>query len=626
MQVKLRNAIGVLKDQTSISIAKVASAGVPELEVALVKATSHDEVPIEEKYVQEVLHLTSYSRANVNACVSFIARRLSKTHNWIVAIKALMLAHRLLRDGDTTFEQELMLSGRRGMRVLNVSDFRDESHSNGWDFSAFVHSYGLYLDERLDCCSIGSLALQPKPETRSSYNQSRYEYSDSGYHNDSYGSRDYEDQKKQTQEQKSKSVKDMQPDELLEHFSSFQRLLERVLGCRPTGAAKVNRLVIIALYLVVRESFLLYIDMRDGLAILLDAFFDMEQRDCSRAFDIYNRAAKQVDELISFYSFCKALGVCRATEYPNVEKISEELLETMEDFLRNRSDSARGSRRPKSPEPRSQSPRDDRGEEADYEINGMKALPAPPLPAGEPPAPAPVAKAVDPPKQNTSSSADLLNINEPVMSSEEHENKLALALFSGTETRVNTKWESFSSAAEQGTATGNGGAAMSTTSNGAAGWELALIESESDLSKPNGNTLAGGFNHLLLHSLYEQGDNRQKMLSATAPSGSASSVAMPGRVQSNFLALPAPPAAATALSEDPFSASVSVPPPAYVQMSEMRQKQQLLVQEQQQWLHYQQGGMQGYVGLMKFPNNPFATSFQPTTYPISYYSPNPYYR
>ena len=61
MQIKLRNAIGALKDQTSISLAKVSSTGIPDLDVAILKATSHEEVPMEEKYVQEVLHLTSYS-------------------------------------------------------------------------------------------------------------------------------------------------------------------------------------------------------------------------------------------------------------------------------------------------------------------------------------------------------------------------------------------------------------------------------------------------------------------------------------------------------------------------------------------------------------------------------------
>lgn len=40
-----------------------------------------------------------------------------------------------------------------------------------------------------------------------------------------------------------------------------------------------------------------------------------------------------------------------------------------------------------------------------------------------------------------------------------------------------------------------------------------------------------------------------------------------------------------------------MPPPAYVQMAEMERKQQLLVQEQQMWAQYRQGGMQGQVAM-----------------------------
>lgn len=145
---KLRKALGAVKDQTSISIAKVASNNAPDLDVAIVKATSHDEVPIDEKYVYEILHLTSYSRGYVSACVHSLSKRINKTHNWIVAMKALMLIHRLFQDGDPSFEREVLQGMRRGARLLNLSDFRDDSHSNAWDYSAFVRTYALYLDER----------------------------------------------------------------------------------------------------------------------------------------------------------------------------------------------------------------------------------------------------------------------------------------------------------------------------------------------------------------------------------------------------------------------------------------------------------------------------------------------
>ncbi|KAL0394271.1 UNVERIFIED_CONTAM: putative clathrin assembly protein [Sesamum latifolium] len=146
----IRKAIGAVKDQTSIGIAKVASNMAPELEVAIVKATSHDDDPASEKYIREILHLTSYSRGYVSACVVAVSKRLGKTRDWIVALKCLMLIHRLLNDGDAVFQQEIMYATRRGTRLLNLSDFRDEAHSNSWDHSAFVRTYALYLDQRLE--------------------------------------------------------------------------------------------------------------------------------------------------------------------------------------------------------------------------------------------------------------------------------------------------------------------------------------------------------------------------------------------------------------------------------------------------------------------------------------------
>ena len=146
----LRKAVGQLKDQTSIGLAKVASDMAPELEVAIVKAMSHDDDPADEKYIRRILTFTSYNRMYVNACITSISKRLGKTKDWIVALKALMLVHRLMNDGEPVFQQEIMYATRRGTRLLNMSDFRDEAHSNSWDHSAFVRTFALYLDQRLE--------------------------------------------------------------------------------------------------------------------------------------------------------------------------------------------------------------------------------------------------------------------------------------------------------------------------------------------------------------------------------------------------------------------------------------------------------------------------------------------
>ncbi|KAF1001626.1 hypothetical protein AG4045_004306 [Apium graveolens] len=122
----IRKAIGAVKDQTSIGIAKVASNDAPELEVAIVKATSHDDDPADEKYIRRILQLTTCSRGYVSVCVSKLSKRLGKTRDWIVALKSLIVVHRLLNEGDLVFQQEIMFTTRKGTRLLNMSDFRDE--------------------------------------------------------------------------------------------------------------------------------------------------------------------------------------------------------------------------------------------------------------------------------------------------------------------------------------------------------------------------------------------------------------------------------------------------------------------------------------------------------------------
>uniref|UniRef100_A0A0C9QW61 TSA: Wollemia nobilis Ref_Wollemi_Transcript_4534_2863 transcribed RNA sequence n=1 Tax=Wollemia nobilis TaxID=56998 RepID=A0A0C9QW61_9CONI len=644
---KLRKAIGVVKDQTSISIAKVASNNAPDLDVAIVKATSHDEIPIDEKYVYAILHLTSYSRGYVSACVHSLSKRISKTHNWVVALKALMLIHRLLLDGDPNFEQEVLQAMRHGARLLNLSDFRDDSHSNAWDYSAFVRTYGLYLDERLDCSILGKIQFGdksskgPKPrggDTETSW-RGGYEYSDgrrSGYeyndgrrspgrigyrsgHNEyesSYGGSpyrsrngDYDGTRKQqepeeTEKNRPVAVRDMKPEMILDRMPYWQRLLERFLASRPTGAAKNNRLVQVALYLVVKESFQLYKDINDGLAILLDGFFDMEYQDSVSAFELYSKAAKQIDELASFYNLCKNIGVCRTSEYPDVQKVQEKLLETLEEFLRDRS----SKNRPKSPEPRPKRPESPGpiSEEPVEDMNTIKALPAP----GDD-----MKKEIEEPKlppilpKQEEKEVDLLNLNQATISSEEQENQFALALFTGGTPGASNSaknWETFS--------TSEGPASNGTTSawqtplaeNGREGWELALVESASNLSKQQ-NKMPGSFNPLVLEGLYEQAAANQQYNPYAQPGSASSVAAMPRPNAPQYLALPAPPTHGGApvsvpAGGDPFAASLAVPAPSYVQMAEMAKKQQLLVHEQQLWQQYQNNGMQYQVNGMQYPN------------------------
>lgn len=79
-----------------------------DLEVLIVKATTHDHDPINEKHIQKIMNLTYYSHGYASANIAAILERLSKTCDWIVLLKALVLVHRLLVDGHSSFEEEVI--------------------------------------------------------------------------------------------------------------------------------------------------------------------------------------------------------------------------------------------------------------------------------------------------------------------------------------------------------------------------------------------------------------------------------------------------------------------------------------------------------------------------------------
>lgn len=305
MPSKLRKAIGAVKDQTSISLAKVTHAA--NLEVIILKATTHDKNPIEERYVNEIVNVVSSNKAYAAACAQCIGKRIGKTRNWVVALKSLMIVLRIFQDGDPYFPREVFHSMKRGAKILNLSSFKDDSNSSPWDYTAFIRTFALYLDERLDCFLTGKL-------------QRRFQYNNRFF------------EKNQRNEP---GIKEMKPTLILNRISYWQRLLDRAMGTRPTGSAKNSRLVQISLYAVVQESFDLYKDINDGLGVVLDNFFNLPLSACVAAFNACVKSYKQFDELAAFYIFCVSIGIGRSYEYPCVQKVSEELMETLQAFLKD---------------------------------------------------------------------------------------------------------------------------------------------------------------------------------------------------------------------------------------------------------------------------------------------------
>lgn len=300
---KFRRAIGAIKDQTSISLAKFSRRS-STLEVSVLRATSHDDNPVDDRRYTQVILLASSSPTATAELVQILTRRITYTRNWIVALKALSLTFIALRDFSTPhFAREaLAASHRGGPRLLDLSAFSDDSgHNSPWDFTAFVRTFALYLEVRLECTLLGKLRNHHRrcqPPTAAS------------------------------------CVINMKPMAVLDNIKYWQQLLDRAIGMRPTGPAKTNRLILISLYPIIRESIGLYQDISDGLYVLLDNFFHLDHPSCVETFHVCAKAAKQFIQLDSLYRLCKEIGVGRAFEYPVIGRISKVLLDTMQEFLK----------------------------------------------------------------------------------------------------------------------------------------------------------------------------------------------------------------------------------------------------------------------------------------------------
>jgi hypothetical protein len=342
------------------------------------------------------------------------------------------------------------------------------------------------------------------------------------------------------------------------------------------GEAKNNRVVIVALYPTVKESFQIYYDMTEIMGIFIDRFMELEIHDCVKVYEVFCRIGKQFDELDMLYSWCRTIGIARSSEYPEVEKITPKKLEVMDEFIRDKSALAQTIKHKSIEETPTVLEEPAQPNVREEDMNAIKALP-PPLQA--------FTTFSDDDEQVkkeeqivTQQEGDLLSLGDDAMRSEEHSDKLALALFDHHD-HDGGEWEAFN--------------------EDAADWETALVESASNLSGQK-VTLAAGFDMLLLDGMYK----RQAETKA-GPGGSASSVALGPTGRPQTLALPAPPTSATT-SADPFAASLTVAPPAYVQMSEMEKKQKLLVEEQLMWQQYARDGMQGQLGMAKIQHhNPY---------------------
>ncbi|KAF3792165.1 putative clathrin assembly protein [Nymphaea thermarum] len=446
-QQNFRKALGALKDSTKVGLAKVNS-DYKELDVAIVKATNHVEQLAKEKHIRTIFEAVSAvrPRADVAYCMHALARRLAKTHNWAVALKTLIVIHRSLKEVDPTFREELINYSRSRGHILNLSHFKDDSSPSAWDYSSWVRTYALYLEERLECFRI----LKYDVETERL------------------------------------STRELETVELLEQLPAMQQLLFRLLACQPEGAAMYNHVIQYALSLVAGESIKLYNAINEGTLNLVD-----KRHDAIRALEIYRKAGHQTERLAEFYEVCKGLDLGRTHRFPKIEQPPSSFTIAMEEYVKEaplalvvRKDMDGSFKGTAAPKVALEAPKVVKELEYRKTVDAEEK-PEPHPPPLEPVIAEPLTVEASPPL------VDLLGTSETSKEASELDERNALAL-----AIVPSESSSNSQAAPD-------------LSSGATGWELALVSAPSSYESAATEKLAGGLDKLTLDSLYDDAMTRR---------------------------------------------------------------------------------------------------------------------
>ncbi|XP_031492891.1 putative clathrin assembly protein At1g25240 [Nymphaea colorata] len=290
-----RRAAAAVKDGHSLWMAKLMAgrrkgAGgrqFPDLEAAVIRATSHDPSRIDYTNAQRVFTWVRTSPSTfLRPLLLTLSRRMQRTRSWVVALKGLILIHGV-------FCSRTPLLDKIGRLPFDLSNFQDHfcRHARSWGYTAFVRAYFAFLDEKSCLLAIddGSQSFQPGLNSVTGRVLTRLERS--------------------------------------------QSLLDLLLQIKPYSDGMNVTLILEAMDCVVIEIFDVYGGICHGIARVLVGIFNANRQEAVGALQILRKAASQGSRLSEYFEVCREIGVLNASELPAIEQVPADDIEDLERLI-----------------------------------------------------------------------------------------------------------------------------------------------------------------------------------------------------------------------------------------------------------------------------------------------------
>ncbi|KAG8500073.1 hypothetical protein CXB51_003576 [Gossypium anomalum] len=286
-----KKVTGIIKDKNSIVWANFSGKSSfrnPDLEISIIKATSHDEYHIDKRNAQIVFSWIRASPISLRPLVWALSRRMEKTRSWVVAVKGLMLMHGV-------FYCKVPAVEKMGRLPFDLSSFTDghTTSAKTWGFNAFVREYYAFLDQR-------ALVLSEKDNRKS-------------------------DERSPMAQRLSKLQK-------------LQSLLDMLLQVKPRAENMKLPLILEAMDCIIIEIYDVYSRICTEITKVLLNIYSVKKPEAATALKVLQKAMTQGEELSLFFESCKEFGVMNANEFPTVAQIPKEEVEELERIVNGASD------------------------------------------------------------------------------------------------------------------------------------------------------------------------------------------------------------------------------------------------------------------------------------------------